>query len=160
MVESFSRTGLPTQEKSVINKFKKDYRNKALNEYHIKSHWHVKGDAGEIVDMMGDVSSLTKLWPAAFLKVDELDSGDEEGRGRIVRLCTTGWLPYTLEWYFRVVNVETPTRYTLEIWGDFSGKGNGYLISKVNGLILHSSGMYTFRNQSFGTYLLYFGHYS
>jgi hypothetical protein len=43
--------------------------------------------------------------------------------GKVVRLFTKGWLPYTLRWQFLVVESTPPNGFTLEAWGDFVGRG-------------------------------------
>jgi hypothetical protein len=40
-----------------------------------------------------------------------------------VRLHTKGWLPYTLQWEFEVVESRYPHRYALVASGDFDGRG-------------------------------------
>lgn len=40
-----------------------------------------------------------------------------------MRLFTKGWLPYTLSWTFRVIEVSLPHRIVLTPTGDFSGRG-------------------------------------
>jgi hypothetical protein len=43
--------------------------------------------------------------------------------GKVVDLYTKGWLPYTLRWQFRVTETRYPNGFTLEAWGDFTGRG-------------------------------------
>ena len=49
--------------------------------------------------------------------------GDAQGVGKVVRLYTKGWLPYTLRWQFRVTESRGLDGFTLESWGDFVGRG-------------------------------------
>ena len=51
-----------------------------------------------------------------------LEPGGTDGVGRVVSLYTKGWLPYTLRWRFRVVEVSA-TGFALEAFGDFVGRG-------------------------------------
>ena len=44
-------------------------------------------------------------------------------RGKTVGLYTKGWLPYTLNWQFRVTESRYPHGWSLEAWGDFVGSG-------------------------------------
>jgi hypothetical protein len=43
--------------------------------------------------------------------------------GRRVKLHTKGWLPYTLQWEFEVVEDRYPNGFTLVANGDFDGRG-------------------------------------
>jgi hypothetical protein len=54
--------------------------------------------------------------------VRELHPGDERRIGRVIRLHTKGWLPYTLRWDFAVTDAH-PNGLTLHAWGDFVGRG-------------------------------------
>jgi hypothetical protein len=58
-----------------------------------------------------------------YLDAVEADSGDEDEIGKEVSLHTTGWLPYTLDWRFRVVESDYPHGFALEARGDFVGRG-------------------------------------
>lgn len=49
--------------------------------------------------------------------------GDERGVGKLVRLHTKGWLPYTLRWEFRSVASSYPHGYEVEAVGDLEGRG-------------------------------------
>ena len=58
-----------------------------------------------------------------YLRVEELTPPDAHGVGRRVRLHTKGWLPYTLNWEFEVVESRYPYGFTLVASGDFEGCG-------------------------------------
>ena len=53
----------------------------------------------------------------------KLNQGDEKGVGKVGRLYTKGWLPYTLRWTFRVRESSYPYGFTLEATGDLVGRG-------------------------------------
>lgn len=94
------------------------------NEYHFTTHWRVKGSVDEIYNLLADAGRLPEWWPAVYLDVTLLEPGDPETNiGRVIELYTKGWLPYTLRWKFRLVEVEYPRGYTLEAEGDFVGRG-------------------------------------
>ena len=95
----------------------------SANEYHFVTRWHVPGTVEEVADVLSDVTELPRWWPAVYLDVEETKPGDEDGIGREVALYTTGWLPYTLRWQFRVTESDYPHGFTLEAWGDFVGRG-------------------------------------
>lgn len=95
----------------------------ASNAYEFVTHWRVPGTVEEVAAILGDSLDLPRWWPAVYLDVEELEPGDARGVGRLVRLYTKGWLPYTLRWQFRVVEADPPYGFALEAEGDFVGRG-------------------------------------
>lgn len=93
------------------------------NEYHMITEWRVKGAIQEVSDILLEATDLPRWWPSVYLEVKEIESGDENGIGKVVRLYTKGWLPYTLRWTFRVTRSSYPHGFALEAWGDFVGRG-------------------------------------
>jgi hypothetical protein len=95
----------------------------SLNQYHFISRWRVEGTCGEVADVLGDPLALARWWPSVYLRVEELRPPDARGVGRVVRLHTKGWLPYTLDWEFEVTDSRYPYGFTLVAKGDFDGVG-------------------------------------
>jgi glyoxylase-like metal-dependent hydrolase (beta-lactamase superfamily II) len=95
----------------------------ALNDYHFITRWRVPGTVEEVATILADARDLVRWWPAVYLDVRELESGDAHGVGRVIDLYTKGWLPYTLRWRFRVTEVEPLKRIMLVSEGDFVGRG-------------------------------------
>jgi hypothetical protein len=93
------------------------------NDYHFVSHWRVEGTCGEVADILGDPLSFPRWWPSVYLDVDELRPADARGLGRIVRLHTRGWLPYTLLWESEIVETRYPYGFAIVATGDFDGRG-------------------------------------
>ena len=93
------------------------------NEYHFITQWSIKGTVKEVAEVLGQATDLVRWWPSVYLDVQEVEAGDENGIGKVVRLVTKGWLPYTLRWSFRVTESTYPNGFTLEAWGDFIGRG-------------------------------------
>jgi hypothetical protein len=93
------------------------------NEYHIITEWRLKGTIQEVADVLGRATDLARWWPSVYLDVQEVEPGDENGVGKVVRLYTKGWLPYTLRWTFRVTESSHPHGFALEAWGDLVGRG-------------------------------------
>ncbi len=93
------------------------------NAYHFVTHWRVEGTVEEVFEVLDDATDLVRWWPSVYLQVEQRKPGDADGVGKEVRLHTRGWLPYTLIWQFRVVEVRKPYGWTLEAWGDFVGRG-------------------------------------
>ncbi|MCB9010108.1 MAG: polyketide cyclase [Ardenticatenaceae bacterium] len=94
------------------------------NEYAFTTHWRVQSTCQEISEVLGNGPDLTRWWPSVYLDVQELESGNKDGIGKVVSLFTKGWLPYTLRWQFRVIANRSPNGFSLEAWGDFVGTGD------------------------------------
>ena len=94
-----------------------------INEYHFTTRWRVEGTCGEVADVLGIAEALERWWPSVYLQVDELEPPDAHGLGRRVALLTKGWLPYTIQWDFEVVESRYPYGFTIAANGDFHGRG-------------------------------------
>ena len=94
----------------------------ATNEYSFISDWRVEGTVEEVSAIITDTASL-RWWPSVYLAVTVLQPGLENGTGKVVRLLTRGWLPYSLDWTLRVTESRHPYGLTLEAQGDFNGRG-------------------------------------
>ncbi len=94
----------------------------ASKDYHFITHWHVLGRVKEVTDIIGDSEALVRWWPSVYLNVEELEPGDVDGIGKVIRLDTKGWLPYTLRWQFRISAISADG-FSLVAYGDFEGRG-------------------------------------
>ena len=94
----------------------------ASSDYHFITQWRVEGTLEEVAAIITDRDALTRWWPSVYLEVEEIEPGDASGLGKVVRLYTKGWLPYTLRWQLRVAEIR-PDGFTLEASGDFTGRG-------------------------------------
>lgn len=105
----------------------------ASNEYHFITQWSVRGTLREVSDILGDAMALPRWWPSVYLAVRELAPGDPQtGLGREIDLYTKGWLPYTLHWWFRVVEAHPPDGFAIEAHGDFEGRGEWTFEQRVD----------------------------
>jgi hypothetical protein len=95
----------------------------AGNEYRFLTRWRVQGTVDEVFEILQDPEDLVRWWPSVYLDVRVLEPGDDDGVGKVVSLYTKGWLPYTLRWSFRTIEVHRPTGFALEASGDFVGTG-------------------------------------
>ena len=102
----------------------------SLNQYHFISRWRLEGTCGEVADVLGDPLALARWWPSVYLRVEELRPPDARGVGRVVRLHTKGWLPYTIRWEFVVTQSQYPFGFTIEATGDFVGRGEWTFVQK------------------------------
>jgi len=93
------------------------------SDYHFVTRWRVESTVDEVYDVLSEPRDLVRWWPAVYLGVQELEPGDEDGVGKVVKLYTKGWLPYTLCWQFRVTEAQKPHGFKLAAWGDFIGEG-------------------------------------
>lgn len=107
------------------------------NDYHFVTRWELPGTCEEVYDILRNPIDLARWWPSVYLHVEEVESGDKDGVGKVVKLLTKGKLPYRLQWSFRVTRVGHPHGFALEAWGDFVGKGEwtftqqGHMVSVV-----------------------------
>jgi len=95
------------------------------NEYHFITRWRVQGTVEEVYDILTRPADLVRWWPSVYLAVQELEEADSDKNriGKVVRVHTRGWLPYTLRWKFRATEKNYPCGFALEAWGDFVGSG-------------------------------------
>jgi hypothetical protein len=95
----------------------------AANEYHFITRWRVQASMEEVSSILGNAKDLPRWWPSVYLNVEILEPGDDAGVGSVVELFTKGFLPYTLQWKFRVTESDAPHGFALEAFGDFVGHG-------------------------------------
>jgi hypothetical protein len=94
----------------------------ALHDYHLVTRWVSSGTLDDIAALLRDTAGLARWFPAVVRDVDIVRPGDASGLGQVVALRVKGWMPHTLSFCFRVVDVRHPTGFTLEVWGDFEGR--------------------------------------
>jgi hypothetical protein len=87
--------------------------------YHFVTRWRVEGTPEEVYRILDEPTDLVSWWPAVYLRVEETQTP----QGKVYRLHTKGWLPYTLDWEFRRTEKVPFSRMALEAWGDFTGAG-------------------------------------
>jgi len=92
-------------------------------DYHFVSRWRVEGTCGEVADILGDPLALSRWWPSVYLRVEEIRPPVADRVGQRVRLRTKGWLPYTIDWEFEVVDSRYPHGFSIAASGDFDGRG-------------------------------------
>jgi hypothetical protein len=105
----------------------------AANEYHFITNWLIPNSTcQEISDVLGDADGLAHWWPSVYLDVKVVEPGASNGVGKLVKLYTKGFLPYTLKWAFRVTDNREPAGFSLEAVGDFKGVGVWTFTQKGN----------------------------
>ncbi len=94
-----------------------------IHDYHFVTRWLIPGTPREVSDVLADPADLPRWWPAVYLEAEPLEPAGPDGSGRVVRLRTRGWLPYTLDWTLRVTQSRDPHGFSFDTEGDFVGKG-------------------------------------
>ena len=92
-------------------------------EFRILSRWRVKGNVDDVYDVITTPQDFVRWWSAVYLRVEEVEPGDENGVGRIFNLHTRSLLPYTLDWQARATEVEKSSRLVVKAHGDLEGTG-------------------------------------
>jgi len=95
----------------------------ALLEFEIPSRWRVEGNIDDVYDLISKPQEFARWWSEVYLRVEEVESGHENGIGRIHNLHARGWLPYTLNWQSRITEVRRPVHLVVEARGDLEGTG-------------------------------------
>ncbi|HEY2798499.1 MAG TPA: SRPBCC family protein [Thermoanaerobaculia bacterium] len=95
----------------------------AAPEYRFLTRWLVLASPEEAFAILSDARELPRWWPAVYLRAEEIEAAGEGGVGHRVRVHTKGWLPYTLDWEFRVTASRRPHGFSLEAEGDLAGTG-------------------------------------
>ena len=95
----------------------------ASSEYQFVTRWQVVGTIDEVSEILENPEDLPRWWPSVYLEAATVAPPREDGLGRVVRLHTKGWLPYTLTWQLEVVESRRPHGFTIEATGDFVGRG-------------------------------------
>jgi len=94
-----------------------------IRRYVIRTLWRVPGTIPEVIAVLDDVEALPLWWPSVYLTADLVSSGGDDGVGRVVKLCTKGWLPYTLRWTSTLTEPLTSHGFALAARGDMTGSG-------------------------------------
>lgn len=93
------------------------------NAYHLTTDWRFTGTVQEVSDLLSDTQAMARWWRAFILDLEEREPGDTDGVGKVVALHVKGWLPYELRWSFRVTESHAPHGFSIEAWGDLTGRG-------------------------------------
>lgn len=93
------------------------------NNYHFISKWTIDAPPELIYRILENAEDLTRWWPEVYLDVLIVEQGDQNGIGKLVDLFTKGYLPYRLNWSFKVTEAIFPTSMSIEAYGDFVGRG-------------------------------------
>ncbi len=108
----------------------------AANEYHFITHWRMEDTTvQEVTEILSDAVGFVRWWPSVYLDITVLELGDAAGIGKVVKVYSKGWLPYTLRWQFHVSDV-SEAGFGLNAEGDFVGRGEWGFKQDGNATIL------------------------
>ena len=93
------------------------------NEYRFVNRWRLPGRIEEVAAVLGDPDDYGRWWPCAWLEYKGIRHGGEEGVGGEFRYKVKGWMPYSLNLAFKVVEVDRPHRFVVAATGDLVGQG-------------------------------------
>lgn len=98
----------------------------ACREYTFRDRWSVGADIERVSELFLDTTMIPRWWPQ-LSNVSVVHGGDRLGHRRAFRSRVKGFLPYELEVGFRIVEVQFPWRFQVELTGDLQGSGGGSL---------------------------------
>jgi len=93
------------------------------NDYQFITRWRLPGTVEQVSELLAETDTLIRIWPSLYTRARVVDPGDARGVGKTLQVMTSGHLPYTLRWSFRVVESRHPYGYTVKAWGDMVGTG-------------------------------------
>lgn len=93
------------------------------NEYQFVNTWRLRGDIHAVADIIDEPMNYQHWWPCAWLDYEGISHGDRQEVGGVFKYKVKGWMPYTLNLTFKVVDVRAPYGYTVEATGDLVGRG-------------------------------------
>jgi uncharacterized protein YndB with AHSA1/START domain len=89
--------------------------------FHLVSHWRLQATLDEVWQLVARPEDFPRWWPAAFTYSLPIQTGDETGAAKVVRLEGRGFLPLLLRWHAVATHVEPAQRLVNRVWGDFEG---------------------------------------
>ena len=108
----------------------------AKNEYHFVNRWRLPGTVDEVAELIQHPEEFRNWWPAAWLDYEFVGDANEPGVsadgspssaccsvGRTFRYRVKGWLPYSLNLTFSVVERQPPHLFVVSSTGDLVGEG-------------------------------------
>ena len=108
----------------------------ATNEYHFVNRWRLRATIDEVAELIQHPEEFRNWWPSAWLDYELLSDPDDPGAfaegsdpaaccsvGRTFRYRVKGWLPYSLNLTFRVVERRPPHSFVVASTGDLVGEG-------------------------------------
>lgn len=108
------------------------YSGDAMAAYSFVTTWCVDAPIERVWDVISASERYPEWWKGVR-KVTELEAGDADGTGQLLRLEWRSKLPYTLQFDSRVTRVEPPHLLAGEAMGELQGTGVWRLFSSPLG---------------------------
>jgi len=90
--------------------------------FHLRSEWKVQASLEEVGAVFLEPEKATVWWSGTYLRSEIIREADRSpGIGTVLRVIAKGWIPYTLQILFRVVDARYPDHFLLEACGDMNG---------------------------------------
>lgn len=103
-----------------------NWRSADPRRFTFRDSWRAVGTIEQAAALFLDTTALSRWWPQ-LMGVRLEATGGSDGAQRTFRSRVRGFLPYELDLDFRVVDVEFPRRFAVELTGDLQGQGGGVL---------------------------------
>lgn len=97
-------------------------------DYSFLTEWRLQGTCEQVYLLLNDIDVLKRYWPSLYKEV----AFDDDGR--TVKVRTKGFLPYVIDWMFRVTHRKPFEAFGIEAWGDLVGKGEWRLRQEGEGV--------------------------
>ena len=95
-------------------------------DYAFRDTWRAVGSVDQVASLLLDTQALSDWWPQLFA-VRICETGGRDGASRAFNARVRGFMPYVLTLDFRVVEIDFPRRFAVELGGDLCGDGGGAL---------------------------------
>src|SRR5579871_3156750 len=99
----------------------------SANDYHFVTHWRVKAKLEDVFAILSNVLDYPRWCPQVYLSVKQIHPGGADRIGRVMEMRTKGRLPYTIRWFSRLAETNSPYGFTIEATGDLQGRGEWIL---------------------------------
>ena len=105
---------------SIVQTWASDYR-LPRHAYRFVTWWRVDATAAAVWDAVIDPEDLVRWFPATFLESRRSGRAESLRVGSRIDFHVRGWLPYTLRFHARIVQLDYCRGCTAIVSGDFDG---------------------------------------
>ena len=93
-----------------------------MADYPLLTIWQIEAPIEDVWEAISHAERWPSWWKGVE-KVEQLETGDEHGIGRVIRSTWKSKLPYRLVFESRTVNVQKPHTIEVEAIGESEGSG-------------------------------------
>ncbi len=101
-------------------------------EYHFESVWEMAGPVATVFDALRDYERYPTWWPDVR-SVHQIEPGDEDGTGMVVRYVVASPLGYALAFDVTLARLDPPRLISTRSSGDLVGTGD-WILSEAAGI--------------------------